>query len=134
MVEIPTGLGSRGMAIWEALRSLDVSRNALALEAARTADRLDELDNIIQGKGVLDLMQFRLDFPTEEGGPYSVEVKFQNVLSEARQQQTTFASILEKIDKLSLTARAPKGDEGNSLPAGVTALDKIRARVKQETG
>lgn len=133
-MDVPTGLGARGLMIWEALKSLDISRNALVLEAARTADRLDELDNIIQGKGVLDLMQFRLDFPSEEGAPFSVEVKFQNVLSEARQQQTTFASILEKIDKLSLTARAPKGDEGRQLPAGVTALDKIRARVKQQTG
>lgn len=130
----PVGLGERGLSVWEALKSGDTARDALVIEAARTADRLDELDNIIQGKGVLDLMQFRLDFPEGDDDPFVVEVKFQNVLSEARQQQLAFASMLEKIDKLSLTARAPKGDEGRGLPAGVTALDRIRNRVKQETG
>ncbi|POH58277.1 hypothetical protein CVS28_12605 [Arthrobacter glacialis] len=134
MVDSPTGLGDRGLSIWDALKSEDVSRNALALEAARTADRLDELDNIIQGKGVLNLMQFRLHMEGSEDGEYNVEVKFQHVLTEARQQQTTFATLLEKIDKLSLTARVPKGGVQGPLPAGVTALDKIRARVKQETG
>lgn len=134
MTDVPSGLGDRGLTVWSALKSGDVARDALALEAARTSDRLDELDNIIQGKGVLDLMQFRLEFPEAEDEPFVVEVKFQSVLSEARQQQTAFATLLEKIDKLSLTARAPKGDEGRPLPAGVTALDKIRERVKKQTG
>ena len=133
-MEIPLGLGERGTEVFQALFSGDKARDALVLEAARTADRLDELDNIIQGKGVLNLMQFRLDFPSEEDGPYSVEVKFAAPLAEARQQGAALASLVEKIDKLSLTARVPKGDERNPLPAGVTALDKIRARVKQETG
>lgn len=134
MSDIPVGLGDRGLSIWKALKSGDVSRDALALEAARTADRLDELDNIIQGKGVLNLMQFRSIFQESDDDTRVIEVKFQNVFSEARQQQTTFATLLDRIDRLGLTARAPKGDEGRHLPAGVTALDKIRARVKQETG
>jgi hypothetical protein len=133
-MDVPAGLGVRGLGVWEALKSGDVARDALAVEAARSADRLDELDNIIQGKGVLNLMIFRLDMDSSKDGEYNVEVKFQNVLSEARQQQATFANLLEKIDKLSLTARAPKGDKNRTLPAGVTALDKIRARVRQETG
>ena len=128
------GLGQRGLDVWESLNCGDKARDALVLEAARTADRLDELDNIIQGKGVLELMQFRLEFPEGEDEPFVVEVKFQNVLSEARQQQATFANLLEKIDKLSATARTPKGDEKKTLPAGVTPLDAIRNRVKSETG
>ena len=134
MVDLPAGLGDRGLTIWAALKSEDVSRNALALEAARTADRLDELDNIIQGKGVLNLMQFRLNDIDYDSQEMSVTVSFAAPLAEARQQQTTFATLLEKIDKLSLTARVPKGGVQGPLPAGVTALDKIRARVKQETG
>lgn len=138
-MDVPAGLGERGLSIWEVLKSGDKSRDALVIEAARTADRLDELDSIIQGKGVLELMQFRVlnrefDEDNEDQLNISVEVKFQNVLSEARQQQLAFASLIEKIDKLSLTARVPKGDEGKPLPAGVTALDRIRNRVKQETG
>lgn len=136
-MDVPAGLGVRGLSVWEALKSGDDARDALAIEAARTADRLDELDSIIQGKGVLNLMQFRvLDNVIQEGSQeISVEVKFAAPLAEARQQALAFAAILDKLDKFSLTARAPKGDErGGRLPAGVTALDKIRARVKQETG
>ncbi|WP_168223092.1 hypothetical protein [Pseudarthrobacter sp. NIBRBAC000502770] len=53
-MDVPAGLGERGLAVWEAMSGTDVPRNALVLEAARLADRLDELDNIIQGKGVLN--------------------------------------------------------------------------------
>lgn len=46
------GLGSRGLALFESLRSGDPSRDALALEAARTADRLDGLALLIDAEGV----------------------------------------------------------------------------------
>jgi len=130
-MDVPAGLGERGQGIWEALSTGEVARDALVLEAARLSDRLDELDNIIQGKGVLDLMQFRLDFPEDEGEPFSVEVKFQSVLTEARQQQTAFATVIDKIQRFGLTARAEKGGAPAPVPANVTDLDKIRARAKQ---
>ena len=129
----PVGLGERGVEIWQALKSGEIARDALVLEAARTADRLDELDNIIQGKGVLELMQFRLDFPEGDDEPFVVEVKFQSVLSEARQQQTVFANLVEKISRYGLSATAPKGGEVKPVPAGVTSLDKIRAKVAQQS-
>ena len=133
-MDVPAGLGDRGVNIWEALKSGDVARDAIVLEAARTADRLVELDSIIQGKGVLNLMQFRLDDIDYDSQEMSVTVSFASPLSEARQQQSVFAALIEKIDKLALTARAPKGGIPENLPAGVTALDRIRERVKQETG
>lgn len=128
------GLGERGAELWNALKTGEVARDSLVLEAARTADRLNELDNIIQGKGVLDLMQFRLEFPEDDGEPFSVEVKFQNVLSEVRQQQTTFANLIDKISRYGLTATASKGGAPAPIPAGVTSLDKIRAMVEKQTG
>lgn len=130
----PFGLGERGLEIWKALKTGEVARDALVLEAARTADRLNELDSIIQGKGVLDLMQFRLEFPEGDDEPYSVEVKFQNVLSEARQQQLAFAGLIDKIQRFGLSATASKGGAGVPVPAGVTVLDEIRAKVAQKTG
>lgn len=133
-MDIPVGLGERGVEIWKALKTGEIARDALVLEAARTADRLDELDNVIQGKGVLNLMQFRLDFPDAEDEPFTVEVSFQNVLSEARQQQTVFANLVEKIARFGLSATAPKGGEAKPVPAGVTALDEIRARVAKQSG
>ena len=124
-----TGLGERGLALWEEMSGKDVARNALVLEAARIADRLDELDNIIQGKGVLNLMQFRLHLDEiDEDGDRNihVEVKFGAPLAEARQQATAFATILSKLVPPAADAAAKPADK--RVPAGVTPLDRIRAR------
>ena len=121
----PPGLGERGSALWQAMATEDVPRNALVLEAARLADRLDELDNIIQGKGVLNLMQFRLDFPEGDDEPFVVEVKFQAPLAEARQQATALAGILTKLapaEKKAAAAPTP------ALGENVTPLDAIMRR------
>ena len=69
----------------------------MALEAARLVDRLEELDSIIQGKGVLELMQFRVldaHMGDEDEKRLHVEVKFNNVLAEARQQQNVLRQML----------------------------------------
>ncbi|BCW61857.1 hypothetical protein [Arthrobacter sp. StoSoilB22] len=125
--DVPAGLGERGLEVWKALSGTDVARNALALEAARTADRLDELDNIIQGKGVLNLMQFRLHAFEDDGEDrnINVEVKFAAPLAEARQQAIALATILTK---LSPPEAAANPASAKPVPAGVTPLDRIRAR------
>lgn len=114
---VPSGLGDRGSALWSALKSGDVARDALVLESARLADRLDELDSVIQGKGVLNLMQFRvLDREYSEDMQdlnISVEVKFQNVLSEARQQQLAFANVMSKLG-LKAVDDAPAASSGST--------------------
>ena len=125
----PPGLGERGSALWQAMATEDVPRNALVLEAARLADRLDELDNIIQGKGVLNLMQFRLDFPSEEDGPYSVEVKFQAPLAEARQQATALAAILTKLAPAEKKAAAAPARTPAELPSNVSPLQRLSRKL-----
>ena len=91
----PDGLGKRGKALWESLGfDADTANGVLALEAARAADRLDELDSVIQGKGVLELMQFRVPHAVDDQGAVTVEVKFDNVLGEARQQQNVLRQLL----------------------------------------
>ncbi|UUG69962.1 terminase small subunit [Arthrobacter phage Zucker] len=126
-MDVPAGLGERGIALWQSMSGSDVVRNALVLEAARLADRLDELDNIIQGKGVLNLMQFRvLNREIEDDGSLNinVEVKFQTPLAEARQQAIAFATILSKLapaDAAAKPAAVP-------TPANVTPLDRLKAR------
>ena len=65
----------------------------LILEACRAVDRLADLDAVIAGAGVLDLLRFRLK--DEEGR--IAEVKFDAVLSEARQQQSNLASLMKAI-------------------------------------
>ena len=130
-MDVPAGLGERGLSLWEELSGKEASRNALALEAARLADRLDELDNIIQGKGVLNLMQFRvLNREIDDDGTLdiNVEVKFQNVFSEARQQAIAFATILAKLAPVEAAAKAPAAPTAVPTAANVTPLDRIKAR------
>ena len=106
----PDGLGPRGSALWESLaRSPETPDGVLALEACRTADRLDELDSIIHGKGVLHLMQFRLKdlFSPDDERRVSIEVKFDSVLSEARQQQGVLRQMLVSLGLQSAPADSP---------------------------
>ncbi|CAH0233632.1 hypothetical protein SRABI26_02716 [Arthrobacter sp. Bi26] len=126
-MDVPAGLGERGMSLWQAMATIDVPRNALVLEAARLADRLDELDNIIQGKGVLNLMQFRLDFPSGEDEPYSVEVKFAAPLAEARQQATALANILTKLSPAD--GKAVLQPVPADLPSNVSPLQRLAQKL-----
>ena len=98
-MSVADGLGERGRALWESLghESPATADGAMALEAARLVDRLEELDSIIQGKGVLELMQFRVldaHMSDEDEKRLHVEVKFNNVLAEARQQQNVLRQML----------------------------------------
>lgn len=123
------GLGERGQALFGELSDGSAARDALALEAARLADRLDELDRIIHGDGVLNLMQFRLDFPEGDDEPFVVEVKFQNVLAEARQQALALNQIVQKLGVAEGRQSAPV-----SAPSGVLSLEQMRARAEARKG
>lgn len=111
-------LAERGSALYRELSDGSVAGDALALEAARLVDRLDDIDRVIRGKGVLNLLQCRLEMEAPDSGAegYVVEVKFQNVLSEARQQALALAQIVGK-----LTAGESKNKK--SAPAKPAARD-----------
>lgn len=125
-----TGLGDRGQAIYKAYSkdTKDPARLALALEAARIADRLDELDSVIQGKGVLQLMQFRvLDNIIQDDPPerdINVEVKFQSVLGEARQQAIAFSGILKTLGLEEVAGEVKPAEKPKS---GRSELERKRA-------
>lgn len=89
----------------------DARTLGLLVEAGRIADRLDDLDRIITGKGVLELLRFRL---VDHEGRVA-EVKFDNVLSEARQQASALRGILAQLGvpkvEAVATVRGSKVDE-----------------------
>lgn len=99
----PKGLQTRGRRLWRQVHgetTLDPAQVVILEEACRMADRLDELDSIIQGKGVLNLMQFRMGLDSGDGSedsPIKVEVKFNSALAEARQQQNVFKQLLVSL-------------------------------------
>lgn len=128
--QMPVGLGERGQSVWDALAGDDVVRNAVVLEAARTADRLDELDNIIQGKGVLNLMQFRVHGMEDDGENrnINVEVKFAAPLAEARQQAMALAGLL----KAAGVGEAAEGSKSGAPPA--TPLEGLMKKLAERQG
>ena len=113
-------LGGIGQAFYDALTAAIVRHpgpsRALALEAARAYERLQDLDDVISGKGVLDLLRFRLR--DEEG--LVAEVKFDAVLSEARQQQANFAALMKAL--------SPNLDESAGTVKVHDVLDEIAER------
>lgn len=138
----PAGLGARGSRLWAAitdLHDLDPAQSVVLEEACRSADRLDELDSIIAGRGVLNLMRFRLkdDFESDDGREVRVEVTFNSVLAEARQQQTVFKQLLAALRLPdAASGRKPQqrgGARGAYRPTGstgakVSSLDRARAK------
>jgi hypothetical protein len=122
------GLKDRGAALWKTLgQELDSSAGQVALEACRTADRLDELDSVIAGKGVLDLMRFRLNpdwWDEDDERHVHVTVGFQSVLAEARQQQTVFKNLLTELG-IKAKPAAP------ATPAPVSPLDQLEQKRRE---
>jgi hypothetical protein len=87
--------GPRGSALWEFLgqSSEFSSAGVLAVEACRLADRLDKLDEVIAGKGVLQLMHFRSMFEDDDERHLTMTVD--HVLAEARQYALALQRVLE---------------------------------------
>lgn len=124
--------GPRGTAFWSLItdsNTLDPSQTELLREACRCADRLEGLNDIISGRGVLELLRFRgMD---DDGKVVSLTVD--GVMSEARQQQTVFKQLLAAL-RLPDVASGVKpqqrgGNRGAYTPQGtVSSLERARAR------
>lgn len=127
-------LGPRGREIYDSLVTpkLDPARKAIVLEAARTADRLDDLHQIIAGKGVLKLMMFRVlnKQIDEEFGEMSltVDVNFATPLTEARMQATALTGLLKSFQQLD---PANAGEEDGKPKTGPSPED-ILAQKRAE--
>lgn len=130
----PSGLGPRGRELWKSLgKELGTPAGTLAVEACRLADRLEDLDRIIAGKGVLQLMSFRLDhaFTVADVREIRVKVEFSNVLGEARQQQGALLKLLDGLG-VAKSGTAPAPPAGGEKPAAAKSpLDEVGARRQQ---
>lgn len=136
----PVGLATRGKRLWREIteaHDLDSVQVVMLEECCRSADRLDELDSIIQGRGVLELMRFRCKdaFSDEFDRNLSVEVKFDNVLGEARQQQNVLKQLLVSLRLPDGAGVKPqrRGARGSYKPTAekagnVSSIDRARQR------
>jgi hypothetical protein len=124
--------GRRGSDLWASITAsneLDPSQTELLREACRCADRLEGLDDIISGRGVLELLRFR--HMDDEGRTVSLTVD--GVLAEARQQQNIFKQLLAALRlpdvKSGVRPQQRGGNRGSYAPGGkVSSLDRARAR------
>jgi len=113
------------VALWESLGCEEgTPEGVLALEACRAADRLDELDRVIAGKGVLNLMRFR---GVVDGDEPVVVVKFDGVLGEARQQQN---ALRQMLITLGVGAPVAKG-EATPVSPKASAVDEFTKRRQE---
>lgn len=113
------GLGERGRAFYDALTAgieVPAERMALVVEAARMADRLEQINDVIAGKGVLKLMHFRVPGVLDpDSGVIRVEMSVDHVMGEARQLQLAFERIARSVFKDIDALREKSGGEGGGL-------------------
>jgi len=142
-IKRPNGLAAGGRALWDAItgdHELDPVQIAQLTEACRTKDRLDEFDSIIHGKGVLELMRFRVlgqyHQDAEGDGHLTVEVKFDNVISTANATANLLKQLLAALRLPDETSgkrpqfRGPRGAQKPTVPGGagkVSSLERARA-------
>lgn len=108
----PGGLQARGSALWDALtsNSESVERCVLAGEAARLADRLDRLDELLSGDSDT-WVRLTHRLMTED-----YELKIDSAASEARQTAASLRQILSQLA------------EGAAPAAGGSIADELEAR------
>lgn len=131
------GLKPRGLKLWEQLGvELDSPAGTIALEACRAVDRLDELDKVIAGKGVLQLLMFRLRTDLEDlvADPSVTEIRVKiemaGILSETRAQQANLAGLLGALG-VSKNGARPSAPTPTGPAQPVSRLEEMRQRRQQ---
>lgn len=139
----PDSLSEGGRRLWESIcevHDLDAVQLVQLEEACRTKDRLDELDSIIHGKGVLELMQFRRMDQGASGSedePLVIQVKFDNVITTANTTANLMKQLLAALRLPDVATgkkpqyRGARGAQKPTIPGGagnVSSLDRARAR------
>lgn len=109
----PEGLSAGGALLWVEVSkayALDMVQRVTLEEACRAKDRLDDFDRIIQGKGVLELMHFRIPHAFIPGlnGELQVEVKFDAVIANANQTANLMKQLLASLRLPDATGARPQ--------------------------
>lgn len=103
-MEAPGDLRARGLLFWEEVTeavNLDASGFVLLGEACRIVDRLDRLSDALNGQGRdwLKIADEVEDYTTDSGHrKVTVRVVVDGLLSEGRQQQLAFKSVMAQMN------------------------------------
>ena len=142
-METPS-FGPGGAALWLAVteaHELDAVQLVQLTEACRMKDRLDDFDEVIQGKGVLQLMRFRVSAIDEmaENPGATVIVKFDGVIDKANATANAMKQLLAAMrlpDAAGVRPQkrgAARGAYGAQTPGGkdsakVSSIERARQR------
>lgn len=130
-VEAP--LHERGRRLYEVLAPTgsNLAQQAIALEAARLADRLDALNAAIESDGVIELMHYRMRGEISEEGVATIVVTVDGVLGEARQTAGQF----ERVLRAALAGvDLAKPNTGGGAAGGVDELKQRREAERAKRG
>lgn len=133
--KVPTGLGAGGRALWLALTAdhdLDASQLVTLLEACRSKDRLDKLDDILRGDSDT-WMKLVLDVRSD-GQVF--ELRLTQALTQANATANLLKQLLAALRLPDAAGKKPQqrggargaySPGGKSTPARVSSLDRARA-------
>lgn len=133
----PEGLQAGGRALWDAItkdHELDAVQVVNLTEACRLKDRLDEMDRVIHGKGVLNLMRFRVQGIDFDDAQATVEVKFDDVITKANATANQMKQQLAALRLPDEAGRRPQqrgGARGAYKPGGKTGTVSSLERARQ---
>jgi hypothetical protein len=119
--------GERGQRLHDDLlrvKAYNPAEMVLVVEVCRMADRLEQLDGIIHGKGVINLMHLRHMGDDES----EITMTVDGVLAEARQLQLAFQRVAMTLNIESGAMPEAEVDTGDDLAA------QRAARIAKATG
>lgn len=134
----PLGLGTAGKKLWKEMHELQdfgPGETVTVEEMCRIKDRLDQLNDVIAGKGVLQLMHFRSMIDSSDDDNRDITLTVDNALSESRQQANMFKQLFASLRLPDAEGKKPQqrgGARGSYSPTAragskVSSLDRARA-------
>jgi hypothetical protein len=148
-VKPPNGLDVKGRKLWRDLQKdndFDPAQTIILEEICRIADRLEGLNDAIQGKGIIRLLHMRMPGTVSDEGVATINLTVDGVMSEARQQAHVMKQLIVSLrlpdeatgkkpqargargaySKGSAASTSSVGSTGN---ARVSSMDRARQRA-----
>lgn len=138
-MDAPEGLAVGGRELWDAIteqHELDAVQLVQLTEACRMKDRLDDMDRVIQGKGVLNLMQLRLEIDGMLEDPAAtITIQVAPVIDKANSTANTMKQLLAAMRLPDLATgqrpqrRGARGAQKPTVPGGASSA-KVKAAAR----
>ena len=127
--KIPTGLGAGGRALWKSITDdhpiLDAGQQVTLLEACRSKDRLDKLDDVLRGDSDT-WMTLHVDPRSSDGTIY--ELRITQALAQANATANLMKQLLAAL-RLPDAASGKRPQQRGGARGAYSATPKAAAKV-----